>query len=67
MRTLDRRLEIRIRWCEMTTLTFPLSRIEGHARVVIETRNGDVVSAHFQAMALRGFEYFVQLELAWKK
>ncbi len=44
----------------MTTLTFPLSRIEGHARVVIEVRGGDVMSAHFQATELRGFEYLVQ-------
>ena len=44
----------------MTTLTFPLSRIEGHARVVIQTQNGAVTSAHFQAMELRGFEYLVQ-------
>jgi F420-non-reducing hydrogenase large subunit len=44
----------------MTTLTFPLSRIEGHARVVIETHAGDVISAHFQAMELRGFEHLVQ-------
>jgi F420-non-reducing hydrogenase large subunit len=44
----------------MTTLTFPLSRIEGHARVVIETHNGEVLSAHFQAMELRGFEHFLQ-------
>jgi F420-non-reducing hydrogenase large subunit len=44
----------------MTTLTFPLSRIEGHARVVIETRAGEVISAHFQAMELRGFERFLQ-------
>ncbi len=44
----------------MTTLTFPLSRIEGHARVVIETRGGEVISAHFQAMELRGFEHLVQ-------
>jgi F420-non-reducing hydrogenase large subunit len=44
----------------MTTLTFPLSRIEGHAQVVIETRHGAVVSAHFQAMGIRGFEYFVR-------
>ena len=43
----------------MTTLTFPLSRIEGHARVVIEIREGAVVSAHFQATELRGFEYLV--------
>ena len=44
----------------MTTLTFPLSRIEGHARVVIQTQNGAVTAAHFQAMELRGFEYLVQ-------
>lgn len=44
----------------MTTLTFPLSRIEGHARVVIETRDGEVTLAHFQAMELRGFEHFVK-------
>ena len=44
----------------MATLTFPLSRIEGHARVVIQTQNGAVTAAHFQAMELRGFEYLVQ-------
>ena len=44
----------------MTTLTFPLSRIEGHAQVVIETRDGQVHSAYFQAMELRGFECLVQ-------
>jgi F420-non-reducing hydrogenase large subunit len=44
----------------MTTLTFPMSRIEGHARVVIEIHNGAVISAHFQAMELRGFEQLVQ-------
>jgi F420-non-reducing hydrogenase large subunit len=44
----------------MTTLTFPLSRIEGHAQVVIEVRGGEVLSAYFQAMELRGFEYLVQ-------
>ena len=43
----------------MTTLTFPLSRIEGHARVVIEVRQGEVISAHFQATEFRGFEYLV--------
>ncbi len=43
----------------MTTLTFPLSRIEGHARVVVETHEGNVLSAQFQAMELRGFRYFV--------
>jgi F420-non-reducing hydrogenase large subunit len=44
----------------MPTLTFPLSRIEGHARVVIEVHGGVVVSAHFEAMEIRGFQYFVQ-------
>ena len=44
----------------MPTLTFPLSRIEGHAQVVIEVQGGEVVSAHFQAMEFRGFRYFVQ-------
>lgn len=44
----------------MTTLTFPLSRIEGHARVIIEMRDGQVTLAHFQAMELRGFEHLVQ-------
>ncbi|MBN1889362.1 MAG: Ni/Fe hydrogenase subunit alpha [Thermoflexales bacterium] len=44
----------------MTTLTFPLSRIEGHAQVVIELHGGQVVSAHFQAIEMRGFEIFVQ-------
>jgi len=44
----------------MTTLTFPLSRIEGHARVVIEVQGGEIVTTHFQATELRGFEYLVQ-------
>jgi F420-non-reducing hydrogenase large subunit len=44
----------------MTTLTFPLSRIEGHARVEIEVQDGNVVSAHFEATEFRGFEYLVQ-------
>ena len=44
----------------MPTLTFPLSRIEGHAQVVIEVQGGKVISAHFQAMEFRGFRYFVQ-------
>jgi F420-non-reducing hydrogenase large subunit len=43
----------------MPTLTFPLSRIEGHAQVVIEVREGKVISAHFQATEFRGFEHFV--------
>ncbi len=44
----------------MTTLTFPLSRIEGHARVEIEVQDGEVLSAHFQATEWRGFQYLVQ-------
>ncbi|NLX35809.1 MAG: Ni/Fe hydrogenase subunit alpha [Chloroflexi bacterium] len=44
----------------MTTLTIPLSRIEGHARVVINLAGERVLSAHFQATELRGFEHFVQ-------
>src|SRR5512135_2965011 len=44
----------------MTTLTFPLSRIEGHAQVVIEVQGGEVMSARFRAMELRGFEHFVR-------
>ncbi len=44
----------------MARLTFPMSRIEGHAQVVIEVENGKVVSARFQATEFRGFEYLVQ-------
>lgn len=44
----------------MVTLTFPLSRIEGHARVVIEARAGEVLSAHLEAMEFRGFEYLTR-------
>ncbi len=44
----------------MATLTFPLSRIEGHARVEIEVQNGKVISTRFQAMEKRGFSLMVQ-------
>jgi len=44
----------------MTTLTFPLSRIEGHARVEIEVVNGEVLSTRFQAMEKRGFTLMVK-------
>ena len=44
---------------EMATLTFPLSRMEGHAQVVVEVRGGEVLSAHFQATEYRGFELLV--------
>jgi F420-non-reducing hydrogenase large subunit len=44
----------------MPTLTFPLSRIEGHAQVVIEVERGKVISAHFQATEFRGFEHLIK-------
>jgi len=44
----------------MATLTFPLSRIEGHARVEIEVREGRVISTRFQAMEKRGFHLLVR-------
>ncbi len=44
----------------MPTLRFPLSRIEGHARVEMEVQDGQVVAAQFQAIELRGFRYFMQ-------
>jgi F420-non-reducing hydrogenase large subunit len=44
----------------MPTLKFPLSRIEGHAQVVIELQGGKVVSAHFQATEYRGFDHLVK-------
>lgn len=44
----------------MPTLIFPISRIEGHAQVVIDTHGDEVISAHFQATEFRGFDYFVQ-------
>jgi F420-non-reducing hydrogenase large subunit len=44
----------------MTTLRFPLSRIEGHARVEMEVHDGRVVAAQFQAIEMRGFRYFMQ-------
>ncbi len=44
----------------MPTLTFPLSRIEGHAQVLIDVEGGRPVSVRFQAMEYRGFTYLVQ-------
>lgn len=44
----------------MATLTFPLSRIEGHARVEIEIQNGKVISTRFKATEMRGFDIFVK-------
>jgi len=44
----------------MTTLTYPLSRIEGHARVVIDIHDNEVFRADFQAMEMRGFSHYVR-------
>jgi F420-non-reducing hydrogenase large subunit len=44
----------------MATLVFPLSRIEGHARVIIEVQDGQAVAARLEATEFRGFEYFVR-------
>jgi F420-non-reducing hydrogenase large subunit len=44
----------------MATLTFPISRMEGHAHAVVEVQRGEIKSAHFHATELRGFEYLVQ-------
>ena len=42
----------------MAKIIYPLSRIEGHAQVVIDMRAGSV-SARFKAMEFRGFEKFM--------
>jgi F420-non-reducing hydrogenase large subunit len=47
------------RCCDVAQLTFPMSRIEGHAQVVIEVEDGRVTSARFQATEFRGFAYLV--------
>jgi len=44
----------------MPSITFPLSRIEGHAQVRITYSGGEVLSAHFQSTEMRGFEFFCQ-------
>lgn len=44
----------------MTQLKFPISRIEGHAQVIIEFEGGKVISSHFQATEMRGFSHFVE-------
>ncbi len=44
----------------MTTITYPLSRIEGHARVVIDIHDNEVFRADFQAMEMRGFGHYVR-------
>ncbi len=44
----------------MPTIHFPMSRIEGHAKIVVDIEDGDVRSARFQATEYRGFERFLQ-------
>lgn len=44
----------------MTTLHFPMSRIEGHAKVIVDIEGSNVRSARFQAMEYRGFEQFLK-------
>ena len=53
-------LDAQRRYSELTILTFPLSHIEGHARVVIEVHGGEVQDASFQATEIRGFQRLVQ-------
>ena len=45
----------------MTTLTFPLSRIEGHASITIDLDDsGKVADTQFHVTQIRGFEKFVE-------
>jgi coenzyme F420-reducing hydrogenase alpha subunit len=44
----------------MATIHFPLSRIEGHAKVVVDIAGNAVKNARFLAMEYRGFEQFVR-------
>lgn len=43
-----------------TTIQFPISRIEGHAKVVVDIDDGKVRNARFLAQEYRGFEQFLQ-------
>lgn len=43
-----------------TTIQFPVSRIEGHAKVVVDINDGKVSNARFLAQEYRGFEQFLQ-------
>ncbi len=43
-----------------TTIQFPVSRIEGHAKVIVDISHGKVTSARFLAQEYRGFEQFLQ-------
>ena len=42
------------------TIQFPVSRIEGHAKVVVDIDHGTVRSARFLAQEYRGFEQFLK-------
>ncbi|MHA1712959.1 MAG: nickel-dependent hydrogenase large subunit, partial [Candidatus Ranarchaeia archaeon] len=44
----------------MVVLTFPLSRIEGHAKVVMVAEGGKLMDAGFQATEFRGFYKFLR-------
>lgn len=44
----------------MPSLHFPISRIEGHAQVVIDMEGGEILAARFQAMEFRGFKKLVK-------
>jgi coenzyme F420-reducing hydrogenase alpha subunit len=44
----------------MVVLTFPLSRIEGHARIVMLIEQGELKDAGFQATEFRGFYNFLR-------
>ena len=44
----------------MVVLTFPLSRIEGHARVIMVSERGRLKDAGFQATEFRGFYKFLR-------
>ncbi|WP_419174126.1 Ni/Fe hydrogenase subunit alpha [Desulfosediminicola sp.] len=43
-----------------TTIQFPISRIEGHAKVVVNLDHGKVLNARFLAQEYRGFEQFLK-------
>jgi len=43
-----------------TTIHFPVSRIEGHAKVVVDIADGRVRNARFLAQEYRGFEQFLR-------
>jgi len=44
----------------------PISRIEGHGRVIIDIEKNKVVSARFQVLEFRGFEKFCENRPIWE-